>query len=97
MVFPPQRGFGFPATFDCNHCQTCQEMWVDHEQVRLSSGKGSINTAHAAMHQLLTKLLLVKTSNTFMIHYVLQLCFQNTIVIVHRISVSDGKGEICAI
>jgi len=70
-VFPPQRAISPPVTFDCEHCQACQEAWVDYAQIILSSGERSISNSHIAVNQLLTKLLLVKPENTFLMHYII--------------------------
>lgn len=42
-VFPSQRDFGSPVTFDCKHGQACQEAWVDYVWIILSSGNGHIS------------------------------------------------------
>lgn len=70
-VFPPQRDLGPAVTFDCKHCQACQEEWVDHARVIPGSRKGHISKSHSVMIQLLTKLPLVKPNTTFVIHYVI--------------------------
>lgn len=93
-VFPSQRYLGPPVTFDCKHCQACQEAWVDQAQIILSSGKGSISNSHAAMNQLLTKLLLVKLNNTFVTHYIISLYFQNSIVTLYIVSVTIQESDI---
>lgn len=93
-VFPSQRDFGPPVTFDCKPCQTCQEAWVDHAQIILISGKGSISNSHTTMNQFLTKLLLVKPNNTLVIRYIIWLYFQNTIVTLHIISVTIQERDM---
>lgn len=98
-LFLPQRDLGPPVTFDCKHCQACQEVWVDHAQITLSSGKGHTSNSHTAMNQLYTKLLLVKPNKTFMIYYINILPFKNTPITLHIVSVMvqerDMPFEVC--
>lgn len=85
-VFPSPRDLGPAVTFNCKHCQACQEEWADDTQVIPSSRKEHISNSHSVMIQLLTKLPVVKPNTTFVIHYV-TLYFKNTIITLHVISV----------
>lgn len=93
-VFLSQRDLGPPATFDCKHCQACQEAWVDHAQITLSSGEGHTSNSHTAMNQLHTKLLLVKPNKTFVIHYINILSFKNTPITLHIICVMIQERDM---